>query len=107
MALARPLLTIDLGQGAVEGTFQAVLVSDPSPQVTNGDFGCFLREVQECLLPARRALRTLPHIGWGGDEFGPYVDAIGHLDRTRRLLEWKTTSARYPDQPEGLTSLDL
>jgi len=23
------------------------------------------------------------------------------------LLEWKTTSARYPDQPEGLTSLDL
>jgi hypothetical protein len=29
------------------------------------------------------------------------------LDGTKRLLEWKTTSARYPEQPEGLTSLDL
>jgi hypothetical protein len=42
-----------------------------------------------------------------GNEFVAYVDAIGHLDGMRRLLEWKTTSARYPDQPEGLTSLDL
>ncbi len=36
-----------------------------------------------------------------------YVDAIGTLDGKKRLLEWKTTSARYPVQPEGLTSLDL
>ena len=42
-----------------------------------------------------------------GNEFVAYVDAIGHLDGTRRLLEWKTTSARYPEEPEGLTSLDL
>jgi hypothetical protein len=42
-----------------------------------------------------------------GNEFVPYVDAIGQLNGTQRLLEWKTTSARYPDQPEGLTSLDL
>ena len=42
-----------------------------------------------------------------GNNFVAYVDAIGNLDGTRRLLEWKTTSARYPDQPEGLTSLDL
>jgi PD-(D/E)XK nuclease superfamily len=42
-----------------------------------------------------------------GNEFVAYVDAIGHLDGTRRLLEWKTTSARYPEQPAGLTSLDL
>jgi hypothetical protein len=25
----------------------------------------------------------------------------------RGCIEWKTTSARYPEQPEGLTSLDL
>ena len=31
----------------------------------------------------------------------------GQLDGKPRLLEWKTTSARYPEQPEGLTSLDL
>jgi len=42
-----------------------------------------------------------------GNDFVAYVDAIGHLDGNRRLLEWKTTSARYPEQPEGLTSLDL
>jgi hypothetical protein len=42
-----------------------------------------------------------------GNEFVAYIDALGQLDDTRRLLEWKTTSARYPDQPEGLTSLAI
>ena len=42
-----------------------------------------------------------------GNEFVAYVDAIGNLDGTRRLLEWKTTSTRYPVEPEGLTSLEL
>ena len=51
----------------------------------------------------KKILRSLPN----GDEFVAYVDAIGNLDGTPRLLEWKTTSARYPDQPKGLTSLDL
>ena len=41
-----------------------------------------------------------------GNDFVAYVDAIGNLDGTRRLLEWKTTTARYPEEPEGLTSLD-
>ena len=51
----------------------------------------------------RKIVRSLSN----GNEFVAYIDAIGHLDGTRRLLEWKTTSARYPEQPEGLTSLDL
>jgi hypothetical protein len=38
--------------------------------------------------------------------FVAYVDAIGKLDGTRCLIEWKTTSARYPEEPEGLLSLD-
>src|ERR1700680_3786777 len=42
-----------------------------------------------------------------GNDFVAFVDALGLLDGKKRLLEWKTTSARYPDQPEGLTSLDL
>ncbi len=41
-----------------------------------------------------------------GNEFVAYVDALGYLDGTRCLLEWKTTSSRYPDRPEGLVSLD-
>jgi len=41
-----------------------------------------------------------------GNEFVAYVDAIGQLDGTGCLLEWKTTSSRYAEQPEGLLGLD-
>jgi hypothetical protein len=40
------------------------------------------------------------------NDFVAYVDAIGQLDRKRYLLEWKTTSSRYPEEPQGLLSLD-
>jgi len=46
--------------------------------------------------------RSLPR----GNDFVAYVDAIGHLDGTRCLLEWKTTSIRYPEEPPGLLMLD-
>ena len=41
-----------------------------------------------------------------GNEFVAYVDAIGCLDGTRCLLEWKTTSNRYPEEPQGLLMLE-
>ena len=31
------------------------------------------------------------------NDFVAYVDAIGMLDGTKCLLEWKTTSSRYPE----------
>jgi len=40
------------------------------------------------------------------NDFVAYVDAIGDLDGTRHLLEWKTTSSRYPEEPTGLLALD-
>jgi len=40
------------------------------------------------------------------NDFVAYVDAIGKLDGTGSLLEWKTTSSRYPEEPEGLLALD-
>src|SRR5256885_12051514 len=40
------------------------------------------------------------------NDFVAYVDAIGKLDGTCRLLEWKTTSSRYADEPDGLLALD-
>src|SRR5207249_3292478 len=40
------------------------------------------------------------------NEFVAYIDAIGRLDNQRCLLEWKTTSARYPTEPDGLLALD-
>ncbi len=68
-----------------------------SPEITES---AFANPNETC---RRRLVRPLSN----GNEFVAYVDAIGQLDGTRRLLEWKTTSARYPEQPEGLTSLDL
>jgi PD-(D/E)XK nuclease superfamily protein len=40
------------------------------------------------------------------NDFVAYVDAIGQLDDRRCLLEWKTTSSRYPEEPDGLLALD-
>ena len=42
----------------------------------------------------------------GKNDFVAYIDAIGKLDGTRCLLEWKTTSSRYPEEPAGLLALD-
>ncbi len=41
-----------------------------------------------------------------GNSFVAYVDAIGELDDTACVLEWKTTSARYPEEPAGIAALD-
>ncbi|MGA2858584.1 MAG: PD-(D/E)XK nuclease family protein [Candidatus Sulfotelmatobacter sp.] len=40
------------------------------------------------------------------NEFVAYIDGIGRLDERRCLLEWKTSSSRYPEEPEGLLALD-
>ena len=42
----------------------------------------------------------------GHNEFVAYIDAIGELDGQHCLLEWKTTSSRYPEEPQGLLALD-
>jgi hypothetical protein len=42
----------------------------------------------------------------GQNDFVAYVDAVGDLDGTRCLLEWKTTASRYSEEPEGLLALD-
>jgi hypothetical protein len=47
-------------------------------------------------------LRSLP----GGAEFVAYLDAVGEVDGKRCLIDWKTTTSRYPEEPDGLLSLD-
>jgi hypothetical protein len=42
----------------------------------------------------------------GGNEFVAYIDAIGKLDGTGCLLEWKTSGSRYPEEPDGLLALE-
>ena len=49
-----------------------------------------------------KQLKALP----GGNEFIAYLDAIGEFDGVRCLLDWKTTTSRYPDDQAGLLSLD-
>ena len=46
--------------------------------------------------------RSLP----SGGDFVSYIDAIGELDGTKCIIDWKTTTCRYPDQPQGLLALD-
>jgi hypothetical protein len=46
--------------------------------------------------------RSLP----SANQFVSYIDAMGELDGERRILDWKTTTSRYPEEPEGLLSLD-
>jgi PD-(D/E)XK nuclease superfamily len=40
------------------------------------------------------------------NEFVAYVDAIGKLDGKQCLLEWKTSSCRYVEEPNGVLALD-
>src|SRR5579864_8111795 len=42
----------------------------------------------------------------GRNQFVAYIDGIGNLDGKHCLLEWKTSSCRYPEKPEGLLALD-
>ena len=42
----------------------------------------------------------------GKNDFVAYVDGVGKLDGKHCLLEWKTSTSRYPEEPEGLLSLD-
>ena len=49
-----------------------------------------------------KAVRELPN----ANQFIAYIDAIGELDGVRCVMDWKTTSSRYPEEPIGLLSLD-
>jgi hypothetical protein len=40
------------------------------------------------------------------NDFIAYIDAFGTIDGNRCLLEWKTTTSRYPEEPAGLLALD-
>ena len=41
-----------------------------------------------------------------GHAFVAFVDAMGQLDGQSCVLEWKTSSARFPDEPLGIAALD-
>jgi hypothetical protein len=49
-----------------------------------------------------KLVRELPN----ANQFISYIDAVGELDGVRCVMDWKTTSSRYPEEPPGLLSLD-
>jgi len=61
--------------------------------------------VQVCQPKQNLQIKFSRQIGEKND-FVAYVDAIGKLDGRRCLLEWKTSSNRYLEEPDGLLSLD-
>ena len=57
-------------------------------------------------VPKSRRRRNLARALEQGNDFVSYIDAIGELDGKRCLIDWKTTTSRYSEEPEGLLSLD-
>jgi hypothetical protein len=49
-----------------------------------------------------KVVRELP----SANQFVAYIDAIGELDGLHCLMDWKTTTSRYPEGPPALLSLD-
>lgn len=49
-----------------------------------------------------KVVQELPN----ANQFVSYIDAVGELDGLRCLIDWKTTTSRYPEEPAGLLSLD-
>ena len=49
-----------------------------------------------------KVTRQLPH----GNAFVAVLDAVGRIDGRRYLIDWKTTSSRYTEEPDGLWSMD-
>ena len=49
-----------------------------------------------------KLMRSLP----GDNEFVAYIDALGELDGIPCVIDWKTTTSRYPEEPAGLLALD-
>jgi hypothetical protein len=49
-----------------------------------------------------KMVRQLPK----ANQFISYIDAVGELDGVQCVMDWKTTSSRYPEEPAGLLSLD-
>ena len=49
-----------------------------------------------------KLIRALP----ADNEFVAFIDALGELDGTPCVIDWKTTASRYTEEPEGLLALD-
>ena len=56
--------------------------------------------------PTQQQIQFSRTLSSGNNNFVAFIDAIGELDGVPSVLEWKTASARYPDEPAGIAGLD-
>jgi hypothetical protein len=42
----------------------------------------------------------------GCRQFVAYIDAVGWVDGTRAIIDWKTSTCRFPAEPDGVAALD-
>src|SRR6184192_2339448 len=119
-AFERALAAYFLRQDAAAALFQAwKLYEDQKLEYSHGDswdrmleqgiqlLDRFCQEDRVRIRQPRRNLQikfVLPLSGQ--NEFVAYIDAMGRLNDRRCLLEWKTTSSRYPEEPDELLALD-
>jgi hypothetical protein len=66
----------------------------------------FCQDNRICVSQPLRNLQIKFRRQIGKNDFVAYIDGVGELDGRRCLLEWKTSSSRYPEEPTGLLSLD-
>jgi hypothetical protein len=67
----------------------------------------FVREDRVCVQrPEENLQLKIVRTIAGDSDFVSYIDAIGELDGKHCLIDWKTTTSRYSEEPEGLLSLD-
>jgi len=57
-------------------------------------------------VPSNNLQRKMTRQLSNGNEFVAYIDAIGEIDGKEYLIDWKTTTSRYAEEPQGLLSLD-
>jgi len=118
-AFERALAAFFLRQDAASALFQEwKLYQDQKLEYSHGDtwdrmleqgiqlLDRFCQDDRVRIVQPRRNLQMKISRSIGRNEFIGYIDAIGKLDGMRCLLEWKTSSSRYPEQPEGLLALD-
>jgi hypothetical protein len=67
----------------------------------------FAQDNRICIRRPKKNLQLkMIHSLSNGSEFVSYIDAIGEIDGQRHLIDWKTTTSRYAEEPGALLSLD-
>jgi CRISPR/Cas system-associated exonuclease Cas4 (RecB family) len=66
----------------------------------------FVQDNRVAVAQPKRNLQLKLTRAIGRNDFVAYIDGVGTLDGKACLLEWKTSAARYSEEPAGVLALD-